>query len=86
MNADTITNLFTRGSWYAALPIATAFIFSFAHGAFASNLWSLLGIEAAKKDMKFQTVEKTAHKDVFQKKTSRKRPVARAYVNPFHRL
>jgi hypothetical protein len=25
------------------------FIFSFVHGAFASNLWSVLGIEATKK-------------------------------------
>lgn len=39
---------FTAGSYLAALPIATAFLFSFIHGAFASNLWSMLGIEAVK--------------------------------------
>jgi hypothetical protein len=48
-HADSILQLFTRGGYYAALPIATVFIFSFAHGTFASNLWSMLGIEAITK-------------------------------------
>jgi hypothetical protein len=85
-NAGTVTGFFTKGGWYAALPIATVFIFSFAHGAFASNLWSLLGIEAATRQMEFKTVEKSVQPDVFQNKTARKRPRARAYVNPFHRM
>lgn len=86
MNADTVTSYFTKGSWYAALPVATVFIFSFAHGAFASNLWSLLGIEAARKDVKVTTAEKTVREDVREKKSARKRPRARAYINPFHRI
>ncbi len=45
-HSDAVLQLFTKGGVYAALPIATVFVFSFAHGAFASNLWSLLGIEA----------------------------------------
>ncbi|MEW6111884.1 MAG: hypothetical protein AB1664_07125 [Thermodesulfobacteriota bacterium] len=45
-NSDWVMQLFTRGGVYAALPIATVFIFSFAHGAFAGNLWSSLGIDA----------------------------------------
>jgi len=45
-NADSILQLLTKGGYYAALPIATVFVFSFAHGAFAGNLWSMLGIEA----------------------------------------
>ena len=49
LNADLVMKYFTRGGWYAALPVATVFVFSFVHGAFASNLWSLLGIEATKK-------------------------------------
>jgi hypothetical protein len=49
LNSGTVMKYFTRGGWYAALPVATVFIFSFVHGAFASNLWSLLGIEATKK-------------------------------------
>ncbi len=49
LNSGTVMKYFTRGGWYAALPVATVFIFSFVHGAFASNLWSVLGIEATKK-------------------------------------
>jgi hypothetical protein len=48
-NSDYILQLFTKGGYYAALPIATVFIVSFAHGTFASNLWSMLGIEAITK-------------------------------------
>jgi len=38
-----------QGGLYAVLPIMTAFIFSFFHGNFTSNFWTVLGIEAAKK-------------------------------------
>ena len=48
-NADTVLHLFARGGAYAALPIGAVFVFSFAHGAFAGNLWSVLGIEAITK-------------------------------------
>jgi len=44
--SDAVLQLFTRGGVYAALPIATVFVFSLAHGSFAGNLWSVLGIEA----------------------------------------
>jgi hypothetical protein len=81
-NTDTIMKFFTRGGWYAALPIATVFVFSFVHGAFASNLWSTLGIEAKKKD----TLQKTEEKVVQPKKQLRKKPRAYAYVNPWHRI
>jgi len=47
--SDAVLQLFTRGGMYAALPIGTVFVFSFAHGAFAHNLWSVLGIEAVTK-------------------------------------
>ena len=30
-------------------PLSTVFAFSFVHGPFTSDLWSLLGIEATKK-------------------------------------
>ena len=49
MNAGAVVELFARGGYYAALPIATVFVFSFAHGTFSSNFWSLLGIEAVTK-------------------------------------
>jgi len=48
-NVDTVVQLFSRGGYYAALPIATVFIFSYAHGTFASKFWSFLGIEAVMK-------------------------------------
>ncbi len=51
-NAGYVAEVFSRGGYYAALPIATVFVFSFAHGIFASNLWSVLGIEAVKHDVK----------------------------------
>jgi hypothetical protein len=48
-NSGTVMKYFTKGGLYAALPIITVFAFSFVHGAFTSNLWSVLGIEATKK-------------------------------------
>ncbi|MDD3580733.1 MAG: hypothetical protein PHW74_06915 [Desulfobacca sp.] len=47
-NSATVTTYFTKGGAYAILPVATAFLFSFVHGAFASNFWSALGIEASR--------------------------------------
>ncbi len=47
-NEGRIMDIFTKGGLYAALPVGTAFLFSFVHGAFASNLLSALGIEAKK--------------------------------------
>ncbi len=49
LNEGTVMTYFTKGGVYAALPVLTAFIFSFAHGAFAGSFWSALGIEASKK-------------------------------------
>jgi len=48
-NSGSVMQYFTKGGWFAALPVATVFLVSFVHGAFASNLWSCLGIEATKK-------------------------------------
>ncbi len=47
-NEQLVTQTYTLGGWYAAFPVLTAFLFSFVHGAFASNLLSVLGIEAKK--------------------------------------
>jgi hypothetical protein len=49
LNSETVMQFFTKGGLYAALPIATVFLVSFVHGAFASSFWSMLGIEATKK-------------------------------------
>jgi hypothetical protein len=48
-NQGLITEYFTRGGWYAILPIITVFFFSFTHGPFANYVLSVLGIEAKKK-------------------------------------
>lgn len=49
LNSATVMKYFTLGGWYAALPIATVFVFSFVHGAFAHHVWEVLGIQAPKK-------------------------------------
>ena len=43
-----VSDNFTTGGWHAVYPVVTALAFSFIHGAFASNLLSVLGIEAKK--------------------------------------
>jgi hypothetical protein len=47
-NQKWVNEIFTTGGWHAAYPVVTALIFSFVHGAFASNLLTVLGIEAKK--------------------------------------
>jgi hypothetical protein len=47
-NRELVMEHFTRGGMYTTLPIVTVFYFSFLHGAFASNVLSVLGLEAAK--------------------------------------
>jgi hypothetical protein len=47
-NQGWVNEEFTMGGWHAAYPVVTALIFSFIHGAFASNLLSVLNIEAKK--------------------------------------
>ena len=47
-NQKLVTEVYTIGGWHAIYPVGTALIFSFVHGAFASNLLSVLGIEAKK--------------------------------------
>lgn len=48
-NTGSIMGYFTRGGWYAALPLATVFVFSFVHGAFSHHVWEMLGIQAPRK-------------------------------------
>ncbi|MDR3556928.1 MAG: hypothetical protein P4L55_19410 [Syntrophobacteraceae bacterium] len=79
-HANSVAQVFAKGGLYAALPIVTVLAFSFVHGAFAHNLWSLLGIEAAPRDSARKT-------EVVQKrKVQRQRPRAYAQVNPFHNM
>jgi len=72
MNTETVMHYFTKGAWYAALPIATVFVFSFFHGAFSSYLWEALGIQAPKKAQ--------------PRPAAAKRPVARKRPRPELRI
>ena len=49
LKQDVLNQYFGRGGVYAFLPIITAFIFSFIHGSFTGDFWTVLGVEAAKK-------------------------------------
>ena len=46
---DLVTKYFTKGGYYAALPIIAVFFLSFIHGPFANYVLSVLGIEPKKK-------------------------------------
>ena len=48
-NEALVTETYTKGGIYTLFPVGTAFLFSFIHGAFASNLLTVLGLEAKKK-------------------------------------
>lgn len=54
--ADTIAAYFARGSVWAAGPIATVLLFSYAHGTFAHNLWEALGISALRTRKDVRTI------------------------------
>jgi hypothetical protein len=47
-NQQWVTETYTKGGINTIWPIGTAFLFSFIHGAFASNFLSFLGLEAKK--------------------------------------
>jgi hypothetical protein len=46
--ADPLMAIATKGKFYAVVPVATVFLFSYIHGNFTSYFWSALGIEASK--------------------------------------
>lgn len=58
LNSETIMQFFTKGGMYAALPIGTVFLFSYVHGAFAGNFWSVLGIDAKKTQLQEKMEQK----------------------------
>jgi hypothetical protein len=47
--ADPLMSIVSRGKFYALVPVATVFLFSYIHGNFTSYFWSALGIEASKR-------------------------------------
>ncbi|MFV0436318.1 MAG: hypothetical protein ACK5PS_02845 [Desulfopila sp.] len=67
-----IMHYWTMGGVYCLLPVATVFVFSYAHGSFTGNFWSALGIEGSKASSLQQKSSRTT-----ASKTSRKRPDTR---------
>lgn len=58
---EAIMQYWTKGGIYALLPVATVFVFSYAHGSFTGNFWSALGIEGSKaSSLKQKTANATA--------------------------
>lgn len=53
--SDTVLHFWAKGGVYALLPVATVFVFSYAHGSFTSNFWSALGIEGSKASARKQS-------------------------------
>ena len=72
LNSDSIMNYFTRGGWYAALPVATVFLVSYVHGTFSHNVWEVMGIRAP---------QKTVQPKATQRPVRRQRPRPRLSLN-----
>jgi hypothetical protein len=49
LNQDTLNSTFGKGGMFAFLPIITAFLFSFVHGTFTGDFWTVMGVEASQK-------------------------------------
>ena len=43
-----VLELSAQGGWCFLIPVAIAFTFSLAHGAFTGNFWDVLGVKAKK--------------------------------------
>lgn len=44
---DLISTYIGQGGVFAVLPVVTAFVFSYFHGTFTGDFWTVLGVEAA---------------------------------------
>jgi hypothetical protein len=60
LNSGMVMKYFTKGGMYALLPVGTAFLFSFVHGAFTGNFWSALGIEALPSELRSRVPQPSA--------------------------
>ncbi len=72
VNNAAIMLYFTKGKVFAALPVMTALVFSFAHGGFTNYFWQVMGIEASKKRI--------------QHRPEQRQPVERRQIRPQPRL
>ncbi|TCV90505.1 hypothetical protein EDC63_101478 [Sulfurirhabdus autotrophica] len=48
INENQVLDITSHGHWAFVIPITIAFVISFAHGAFTSEFWDVLGIKAKK--------------------------------------
>jgi len=71
---EAIMQYWTKGGIYALLPVATVFVFSYAHGSFTGNFWSALGIEGSKaSSLKQKTSQATTSEKITRRPDSRPR-------------
>jgi hypothetical protein len=73
LNSDTVMSYFTRGGWFAALPVMTVFLVSYVHGSFSHNVWEVMGIRAPQKA--------TQPQSKVQRPVRRQRPRPRLSLN-----
>lgn len=59
-HGTAVAHYFARGTWHLIFPIITVFVFSYVHGSFAHNLWTLLGIEARKTALQVEKEKRAA--------------------------
>lgn len=74
--SETIMHYWTKGGIYCLLPVATVFVFSYAHGSFTGNFWSALGIEGSK-----ASTLKQKEKQISTADTAKKRPDTRPRIH-----
>ncbi len=48
-NSDAVLQFCSAGGLHAVAPVAMVFVFSYVHGSFASNVWTVLGNEGSTK-------------------------------------
>ena len=73
LNSGTVMSYFTKGGWFAAMPVVTVFLFSYVHGSFAHNVWEVMGIRAPQKATQPQAT--------IQRPVRRQRPRPRLSLN-----
>ncbi len=56
--SDPIMSFIAKGGIRALVPVAAVFLFSWIHGNFASNVWTALGIEPSRSNLRQQAEKK----------------------------
>ncbi|MFP4048837.1 MAG: hypothetical protein ACLFT8_02700 [Desulfovermiculus sp.] len=56
--SGTIMSYVTKGGVWALAPVGAVFVFSWIHGNFASNVWTALGVEPSRSNVRQQAEKK----------------------------